>query len=44
MRTISLTVIAICCMANTFAVYRAEDGGTNVFLGNFGYHIEGATE
>jgi hypothetical protein len=44
MRTISLTVIAICYMANTCAVYRAEDGGTNVFFGNFGYHIEGATE
>ena len=44
MRTLSLTVIAICYMANTFAVYRADDGGTNIFFGNFGYHIEGTTE
>lgn len=40
MKTLALTIIAVCYMANTFAVYQADDGGTNVYFGNFGYHIE----
>lgn len=41
MRTLALIVIAICYLANTFQVYEADNGGTNIFFGNFGYHIEG---
>jgi hypothetical protein len=38
---LSLFVIAICCLANTAAVYHSDEGGVNIYFGNFGYHIEG---
>lgn len=33
-------LISFCYLANTFSVYDADYGGTNIFFGNFGYHIE----
>ena len=39
MKTVSLIVIAICYLANTVDVYRTDDNGLNIFVGNFGYHI-----
>mgnify|MGYP003625084118 FL=1 len=44
MKTLFLAIIATCYIANTVAIYEADNGGTNVFFGNFGYHIEGATQ
>lgn len=44
MRTLAalaLVIIALCQIANTVAVYESDDGGTNVFFGNVGYHFEG---
>jgi hypothetical protein len=41
MNKVSLFVIAICYLANTAAVYRSDEGGVNIYFGNFGYHIEG---
>ena len=35
----ALWVIAICHLADTFQVYDADNGGYNVFFGNFGYHF-----
>ena len=40
MKTLALCIIAACYLVNTIAVYQAEDSGTNVFVGNFGYHFE----
>jgi len=39
MKNTSLAIIAICYLANTVDVYHADNGGFNVFFGNFGYHI-----
>jgi hypothetical protein len=40
MKTLSIAIIAICYLANTIAVYESDNGGTNVYFGNFGYHFE----
>lgn len=39
MKTLALYIIAACALAHTVAVYESEDGGTNVYIGNFGYHF-----
>lgn len=39
MRTFFLGIIAACLFAQTFGIYRADNGGINVFFGGFGYHI-----
>jgi hypothetical protein len=39
MKSLSLAIIAICYLANT-AYYESDNGGTNVYFGNFGYHFE----
>ena len=46
MKTLAIWTIAACYLANTIAVYESDNGGTNVFFGNFGYHFEdkGATK
>jgi hypothetical protein len=41
MKTLAIWIIAACMVAQTFAIHDAENGGTNIFFGNFGYHIEG---
>lgn len=38
---LSVFVIAVCYLANTAAVYHSDEGGVNIYFGNFGYHIEG---
>lgn len=40
MKTIALWIIAITYLANSVDIYQADNGGLNVFYGNFGYHIE----
>lgn len=40
MKTLAIWIIAICYLANTFQIYESDNGGTNIFFGNFGYHIE----
>ena len=40
--TLSLVIISLSSLANTLAVYGADVGGSNLCLGNFCYHIEGA--
>jgi hypothetical protein len=42
MKSLSLAIIAICYIANTVAVYESDNGGKNVYFGNFGYHFEKA--
>lgn len=37
--TLALVVIAICQLSKTVDIYVADNGGYNIFLGNFGYHI-----
>lgn len=37
---LSLTIIAMCSLVNTVAIYGAEGGGVNICAGNFCYHIE----
>ena len=44
MKTLFLAIIAICYIANTVAIYESDNGGTNIFFGNFGYHTEGMTQ
>jgi len=41
MKTAALCVIAICYLANTVSFYKADDGGRNVYFGNFGWYFEG---
>ncbi len=41
MKTVALWIIAVCMFAQTFEVYHADNGGTNIFFGTFGYHFEG---
>jgi hypothetical protein len=36
---IALWIIAACHLATTLDVYTTEEGGLNVFIGNFGYHF-----
>ena len=38
---LSVFVIAVSYLANTAAVYHSDEGGVNIYFGNFGYHIEG---
>lgn len=37
----ALWIIAVCHLATALEVYEADNGGYNVFFGNFGYHWEG---
>lgn len=39
MRMIPVWIIAVCALAHTLEVYELEDGGLNVYFGNWGYHI-----
>jgi hypothetical protein len=36
---IALWLIAACHMATTLDVYRTDEGGLAVFVGNFGYYF-----
>ena len=40
--TLSLITLSLTSLANTLAIYGADGGGSNLCLGNFCYHIEGA--
>tara|TARA_R110000803_G_scaffold167489_1_gene230772 strand:+ start:544 stop:690 length:147 start_codon:yes stop_codon:yes gene_type:complete len=40
--TLSLVILSLTSLSNTLAVYGAENGGSNLCLGNFCYHLEGA--
>lgn len=37
--TITLATIALVIAVSTTEVYKTDDGGYNVFIGNYGYHI-----
>lgn len=40
----ALWLIVLCQLALTVEIYETENGGLNVFFGNFGYHFEGETK
>lgn len=40
-KTAAIWLIAICYLAQTVQIYQSDEGGTNAFFGNFGWHFEG---
>lgn len=40
MRTLALWLIALTLIAQNLAIYESEDGGTNIYFGQLGYHLE----